>query len=114
MKIRTLICSTLLAGTMGLGMAGTAQADSSYSIRLYDREHYCPLQPGYRHHRRHDRGHHHRLHWKAPRRHHHEHDAYQQHRRGYQDRHHKRHDDRDGDSRHRSSYGTGIGYTGRH
>jgi hypothetical protein len=113
MKISTLLGSTLLIGTLGLGLSTSAQAHSSYlDIHLYGSDHYIPLHYGYhyrkhRHHRHHGHGHHHRTYRKAPRHHYRHHD-----RHGQQNRHHERYDDHAGKDRHHSSHRTGIGYTG--
>ncbi|MDH3980671.1 MAG: hypothetical protein OEU91_09200 [Gammaproteobacteria bacterium] len=124
MKIRTLIGSTLLVGAMGLGTAGTAQAEHGHiSIRLTDHSSYCPLHPGSRYYgnRHHDHGHHYGLYRRALKRHnrhHRGHAAYHHDRHeeqdghGRRDRRHERDDDHDGDNHHRSSRRTGIGYTG--
>ncbi len=118
MKIRTLIGSTLLVGTMGLGMTGTAQAENGYiSIRLNGHTDYCPLHSGNRYYsdRHHDHGHHYGWYRRALKRHYRhprEHAAYHHDEHEDQDRHHEQHDDHDGDNHHRSSRRTGIGYTG--
>jgi hypothetical protein len=124
MKIRTLIGSTLLVGTMGLGMTGTAQAENGYfSIHLNDHTDYCPLHSGHHYYsdRHHEHGHHYGLYRSALKRHyrhHREHTAYHhdgdedQNRHGHRDRHHEQYDDHDGDNHHQSSRRNGIGYTG--
>jgi len=109
MKISTLISSTLLIGAMGMGMAGTAQADGGYYG--HERDDHRPLQ--YRHH---DRHHPWWLHRKALQNHHghhRQHMDYYHDRCAYHDRHQGRHDHHEDDYYHRSSYRTGVGYTGR-
>lgn len=109
MKISTLISSTLLICAMGIGMAGTAQADGGYYG--HGRDSHRPL-----HDRHHDRHHRWGLHRKALQNHHghhREHKTYYHDRCAGQDRHQGRHDHQDDDHYHRSSYWIGVGYTGR-
>jgi len=54
MKIRSLVSSTLLAASLGLGINAPAQADHGiYSSRFYDRDDYCPVHLHDRHYGKH-------------------------------------------------------------
>ncbi|MGB5539407.1 MAG: hypothetical protein WBO37_04915 [Gammaproteobacteria bacterium] len=101
MKIRSLISSTLLAASLGLGINAPAQAEhGKFSQRLYDRHDSCPIHDRHRHHGKHNHHRYLKTNWRLRSWRHHDNDG-----------HDRRHDgrgrdyDRHHDDRHRADRG---------
>jgi len=122
MNLRKHLGAALLILTGGLAIGTAAQA---HSVRLYDRDDYCPVHR-HEHYGQHSPGRHFKSVWEQLKHHRHEHgdrdrhysywqdrDDHHSHRRDRDDRHHdSNYRDRDGQHEY-SSRKSGISYTDR-
>ena len=112
MNLRKHLGAALLILTGGLAIGTAAQA---HSVRLYDRDDYCPVHR-HEHYGHHSPGRHFKSVWKQLKQHRHEHGDRDRHHSYWRDRDDRHHDSnyRDRDRHHEySSSKSGIRYTDR-